>query len=106
MAATRRGKQFNSMVQERQDQITGAKREAILMSSLDAQNLGLNDGDVVVLNSDAGEYRGRVCTAPMQPGNLQVHWPEGNVLLDKSQRSPEAGIPNYNARVRLKKLER
>ena len=106
MAATRRGKQFNSMVQERQDQITGAKREAILMSSLDAQNLGLNDGDLVVLNSDAGEYRGRVCTAPMQPGNLQVHWPEGNVLLDKSQRSPEAGIPNYNARVRLKKLER
>ena len=105
LVATRRGKQFNSMVQERQDRITGARREAVLISPLDAKQLGLKDGDGVVLKSDVGEYQGRVYTAPIQPGNLQVHWPEGNVLLDKNQRSPEVGIPNYNARVRLEKPE-
>lgn len=105
LVATRRGKQFNSMVQEHQDQITGAMREAVLISPLDAKQWGLNDGDVVVLKNELGEYRGRVYTAPIQPGNLQVHWPEGNVLLDKTQRSPDAGIPNYNAIVRLQKTE-
>jgi anaerobic selenocysteine-containing dehydrogenase len=81
------------------------RREAVLISPLDAKQLGLKDGDGVVLKSEVGEYQGRVYTAPIQPGNLQVHWPEGNVLLDKTQRSPEVGIPNYNARVRLEKAE-
>ena len=34
------------------------------------------------------------------PGNLQVHWPESNVLLDKSKRC-DAGVPDYNAVVQL-----
>jgi predicted molibdopterin-dependent oxidoreductase YjgC len=103
LVTTRRGKQFNSMVQERQDKITGAVREAILMSSTDAENLGLKNGDAVVLKNDLGEYKGRVYTAPVKPSNLQVHWPEGNVLLDKSKRSQE-GVPDYNALVRLEKI--
>lgn len=98
--ATRRGKQFNSMVQERKDAITGAVREAVLMSRVDAENLGLKDGDAVILKNELGELKGRVYIAPIKPGNLQVHWPEGNVLLDKSKRSRE-GVPDYNALVRL-----
>ena len=101
--ATRRGKQFNSMVQERQDAITGAEREAVLMSRIDAKNLGLNEGAVVVLKNDWGEFKGRVYLAPIKPGNLQVHWPEGNMLLDRGKRSPEVGVPDYNAVVRLEK---
>jgi molybdopterin-dependent oxidoreductase alpha subunit len=100
LVATRRGKQFNSMVQERKDSITGAVREAVLMSQVDAEHLGLKDGDVVILRNDLGELKGRVYIAPIKPGNLQVHWPEGNVLLDKSKRSKE-GVPDYNALVRL-----
>jgi hypothetical protein len=30
---------------------------------------------------------------------VQVHWPEGNVLIGDDRRSPQAGIPDYNARV-------
>ncbi|WP_017325577.1 FdhF/YdeP family oxidoreductase [Synechococcus sp. PCC 7336] len=101
---TRRGKQFNSMVQERKDAITGAMREAVLMSRLDGDRLGVRDGDRVVLKNDCGEYVGRVYIAPMKPGNLQVHWPEGNVLLERGKRSPEVGIPDYNAIVRLEKV--
>jgi anaerobic selenocysteine-containing dehydrogenase len=100
LVATRRGKQFNSMVQERKDAITGAVREAVLMSQVDAEQLGLKDGDAVILRNDLGELQGRVFIAPIKPGNLQVHWPEGNVLLDKSKRSKE-GVPDYNALVRL-----
>ncbi|NEQ23225.1 MAG: FdhF/YdeP family oxidoreductase [Microcoleus sp. SIO2G3] len=100
LVATRRGKQFNSMVQERKDAITGAVREAVLMSQVDAEQLGLKDGDAVILRNDLGELKGRVFIAPIKPGNLQVHWPEGNVLLDKSKRSQE-GVPDYNALVRL-----
>jgi hypothetical protein len=38
--------------------------------------------------------------APMRPGNLEVHWPEGEVPIDRRRRSPQAGIPDYNAIVR------
>jgi len=102
LVATRRGKQFNSMVQERKDSITGAMREAVLMSQVDAEQLGLKDGDAVILKNELGELKGRVYLAPIKPGNLQVHWPEGNVLLDKSKRSKE-GVPDYNALVRLER---
>ncbi len=101
--ATRRGKQFNSMVQERKDAITGAVREAVLMNASDAAKLGLKDGDRVILKNDLGQLQGQVYLAPIQPGNLQVHWPEGNILLDKSKRSVE-GVPDYNAIARLEKI--
>lgn len=102
LLATRRGKQFNSMVQERKDAITGAMREAVLMNAADAAQLGLKDRDRVLLKNDLGELLCQVYIAPIQSGNLQVHWPEGNVLLDKSKRSLE-GVPDYNAIVRLEK---
>ncbi len=43
--STRRGKQFNSMVQAKADKITGAARDAIFISAADAERLGLADGD-------------------------------------------------------------
>ncbi|WP_068895195.1 FdhF/YdeP family oxidoreductase [Planomonospora sphaerica] len=106
MVATRRGKQFNSMVHERRDGFNGATREAVLISAHDADRLGLADGDPVELRSVAGEraFRGRVLRAPLMPGNLQIHWPEGNVLLDASRRSPDARIPDYNALATITKL--
>lgn len=101
--ATRRGKQFNSMVHEQVDAITGAKREAVLISHADAQRLGLSAGDRVVLSNDQGSLSGRVVLAPIQPGNVQVHWPEGNVLLSPTRRSSASHMPDYNALVHLEK---
>lgn len=98
--ATRRGKQFNSIVQERKDAITGALREAVLINATDGEKLGVKEGDEVLLKNDFGELQGRVYFAAITPGNLQVHWPEGNVLLDKGKRSG-AGVPDYNAVVQL-----
>ncbi|MDX6532686.1 MAG: hypothetical protein QOF68_430, partial [Gaiellales bacterium] len=101
---TRRGKQFNSMVQERKDSLTGAEREAVLISEADAGSRGLSDGDQVLVRSDHGELTGTVLLAPVKPGNVQVHWPEGNVLMDRTQRSPQAGVPDYNAWVEVVSL--
>ncbi|GII90963.1 FdhF/YdeP family oxidoreductase [Sinosporangium siamense] len=105
MVATRRGKQFNSMVHERRDGFNGATREAVLMSAYDADRLGLPNGTRVELRGPAGSFTGRVLRAPLVPGNLQIHWPEGNVLLDAVRRSPDARIPDYNARVTVARAE-
>jgi hypothetical protein len=58
-----------------------------------------------VLRNEIGEFRGRAQVAPVTPGSLQVHWPEGQVLLDRTVRSPQAGIPDYNAAVTLEKVQ-
>ncbi len=102
--ATRRGKQFNSMVQEQRDSITGARRESVLVNAEDAGALGIADGDEVLVRSAHGELRGRARFAPVARRSLQVHWPEGNVLIAGETRSAEAGIPDYNARASLEPL--
>jgi anaerobic selenocysteine-containing dehydrogenase len=107
VVSTRRGKQFNSMVQESRDALTGAVREAVLMSPEDAGRLDLSEGDEVVLENEQGTLRGRVHLAPLKPGNLQVHWPEGQVLIagDAAHRGRQSGIPDYNAVVRVQSAE-
>jgi anaerobic selenocysteine-containing dehydrogenase len=102
--ATRRGKQFNSMIQERRDSLTGAVRDAVLIGAEDAARLGIADGEEVVVRSEVGELRGRALIAPLAPGNVQVHWPEGNVLIAEGRRSAEARIPDYNARVTIQSV--
>ncbi len=101
--STRRGKQFNSIVHQQRDPLNGARREDILMSEVDAQRLGLNDGDAIIVRSDVGELRGRCRIAPIAPGNVQAHWPEGNVLVKRGVCDPECGIPDYNAMVEITK---
>ncbi len=101
--STRRGKQFNSIVQEDRDAITGATRSAVLMNSDDITLLSLKAGDSIVLENDQGCYTGHVYPASIPRQHLQVHWPEGNSLLDRSCRSPQAGVPDYNAMVTLRK---
>ena len=93
------------MVHELSDALTGAAREAVLISREDAERLGLRPGERIRLRNDVGDFEGRVCVAPVKPGNLQVHWPEGEVLIDRRRRSPQAGIPDYNAVVRVEKSE-
>lgn len=107
IVASRRGKQFNSMVHENKDGLTGAVREAVLMNARDADDLRVADGDEVVLSNELGTLACRVLKAPVMPGTLQVHWPEGQVLLDRSSRSPQGKIPAYkDAVVRVERVER
>jgi molybdopterin-dependent oxidoreductase alpha subunit len=102
--STRRGKQFNSMVQRERDPLTGAARDDVLMSAADAGRLSLAEGTAIRLVSDSGDFRGRVKLAAIQPGNLEVHWPEGTSLLSAANVDPESREPDYNALVRVEKV--
>lgn len=99
--STRRGKQFNSMVYGPNDPLTGASRDDVLISSQDAERLGLAEGELVIIKSAVGQMRCRARIAAIKPGNLQVHWPEGQVLLKRGCCDPNSGMPDYNALVEL-----
>jgi molybdopterin-dependent oxidoreductase alpha subunit len=105
LLSTRRGKQFNSMVQGPIDPLTGAARDDVLLSGEDAQRLGIVDGRAIRLTSrQGGELVGRARIAPIKQGNVEVHWPEGMALLDPEDIDPQSGEPDYGAVVRLEPL--
>jgi anaerobic selenocysteine-containing dehydrogenase len=103
VVSTRRGKQFNSLVYAEVDPINGAPRDAVLMNEEDAGELHLIHEDRIVLSNDLGKYEGRVFLAPIARGNLQIHWPEGNVIVRKGVTDAAGGVPDYNAKVRVEK---
>lgn len=103
--STRRGKQFNTLIYAEIDPLNNAPRGAILMSSEDAARLHVVTGDRIALVNTLGRYEGRVHCAPIAPGNLQVHWPEGNTIIRKGVVDAHGGVPDYNAHVRVEKLQ-
>ena len=105
VVSTRRGKQFNSMIQRDVDPLTGFGREDILISQADLDRLSLRDGTSVVLRSAVGQFAGQVRAAAIKPGNLEVHWPEGNTLLSGSAIDPDSLEPDYNAVVTIERAD-
>jgi len=94
--ATRRGKQFNSIIHGKKDPLTGATRDDILISQEDAARLGISNGDPILLHNDRGEFRGRARIDRVKPGSLQGYWPEVNVLVPAGCLDA-SGVPDYNA---------
>lgn len=101
LLTTRRGKQFNSMVQANRDPLTGATRDALFMAADDVANLGLRDGDAVVARSEHGEMPARIRVSAMRPGNVEACFPEVNVLLAGRRRGEASGVPDYNTVVEI-----
>ena len=102
--STRRGKQFNSMVQRDRDPLTGAARDDVLMAAEDAARMGIVSGDRIRLRSRTGDYVGRALIDEIKPGNLEVHWPEGNVLLSRDEIDRASREPDYNAIVSVERV--
>ena len=105
IVSTRRGKQFNSLVYAEIDPLNGAPRDAVLMSDKDAAELELRQNDRVLLKNAIGRFEGRVFLAPIARGNLQIHWPEGNVLIKRGVTDPAGGVPDYNTRVTVQRVQ-
>ena len=99
--STRRGKQFNTMVHRDVDPLTGAARDALLMAEADIARLGLSAGERVVVKSRHGEMRAHVYKAPIRAGNVQVFFPEGNVLVPTGRRDAPSGIPDFTTTVEV-----
>jgi len=102
--STRRGKQFNSMIFDETDPLTGASRDAVYMNPDDARDLDLAENDALVVHSPVGRYRGRVKIVDLPRRSLQVHWPEGNVLIDAGLNDDASRIPDYNAIVTVQNV--
>ncbi|HEV8524173.1 MAG TPA: FdhF/YdeP family oxidoreductase [Terriglobales bacterium] len=100
LLTTRRGKQFNSILLAERDPITGAGRDAVIMSAEDARRLGLREGDRITLRNQHGELPGRVKIDRIKPGCLQAHWPEANVIIPAGRLDP-SGVPDYNTTVEV-----
>ncbi|MDX1492501.1 MAG: FdhF/YdeP family oxidoreductase [Longimicrobiales bacterium] len=99
--STRRGKQFNSMVQAEKDPLTGGVRDHVFMAPADARRLGLSEGDPVTLVSEVGTFHGRCRPSDMKERNLQLFWPEANPLIRRGVVEPQCGIPDFTAVVRV-----
>jgi predicted molibdopterin-dependent oxidoreductase YjgC len=97
--STRRGRQFNSLVWADVDPINAAPRDAVLMNAEDAAAMHLEHLEKVKLVNESGAFEGRVFLAPIARGNLQVHFPEGNVLIPRGVVDAGGGVPDYNAEV-------
>lgn len=95
--STRRGKQFNSIVQGDVDPLTGAARDHLFMHVDDMRERGLGQDDAVRVRSPHGEVRARAFAAPVAPGTAQMHWPEANPLIASGVRDPGGLVPDYNA---------
>jgi anaerobic selenocysteine-containing dehydrogenase len=91
------------MVFSATDPLNGAQRDDVLIDPADAAALGLDDGDAVTLTSATGSMRGRLKFAKLPAQSLQVHWPEGNVLIPSGpeHREPHSNVPDYNAVVKV-----
>ena len=105
--ATRRGKQFNSMVHAAVDPLTGAHRDAVYIDAADAAALGAGEGSRLRLTSSTGTFEGRAKLVRLPARSLQVHWPEGNVLIGggPEHREPQSKVPDYNATVTVEVLD-
>jgi anaerobic selenocysteine-containing dehydrogenase len=102
--STRRGKQFNSMVFNERDPLTGAGRDAVYIDERDALELGVGEGDRVRLSSAVGSMLGTVKVVQLPRRSVQVHWPEGNVLISAELNDDASRIPDYNAIVSIEKV--
>jgi molybdopterin-dependent oxidoreductase alpha subunit len=104
--STRRGKQFNSMIFNEIDPLTGATRDAVYIDSRDAAILKVGQGDRVLVRSDVGSMNARVKIVALPSRSVQVHWPEGYVLIDGGINDDASRIPDYNAVVTIEKINK
>ena len=81
-------------------------RDAVYIDEADARALGADDGAPVRLRSETGTFDGHLKVVRLPARSLQVHWPEGNVLISagEAQREPRSKVPDYNALVTVEVL--
>lgn len=53
-----------------------------------------------------GDWTGAFFWRRLRPENLQVHWPEGNVIIRRGVVDTLGGVPDYNALARVEPIIR
>ena len=67
----------------------------------DLERLGIADGASIRVRSRHGELAGRARAAGIRPGNVQVFFPEGNVLVAADDGCEVSGMPAYTEVVEI-----
>ncbi|MDG5787477.1 FdhF/YdeP family oxidoreductase [Evansella sp. AB-P1] len=104
-ATTRRGKQFNSMIYSKKDPNNNAGRYDVLIHEEDGKELNISSGEAVVVYNQQGLFKGWAKFANTRRGNIQLYWPEGNVVIPKGVYEKFSKIPEYNTAVIVEKAD-
>jgi molybdopterin-dependent oxidoreductase alpha subunit len=100
---TRRGKQFNSMVHDKKDSLTGmADRDVAFLHAEDMKEIGVAAGDRIRISNEHGDLHAIAMPADLARRTVQVLWPEGNVIIPR-RYDPISGEPDYNAFARVER---
>jgi len=100
LLSTRRGKQFNSMIQAKSIRSRRGSPD-VLMAQEDAAVLSFKRATRSDLSNDSVRTGDALRFAPIRPRNIQIYWPEGNVLIRRGIVDPSCEMPDYNALVRI-----
>jgi len=95
--------QFNTVVYDEEDLYRGnTRRDVVMISADDASELGLREGDPVVVDSEVGAMVVNAAIVDIRPGNLAMYYPEANALVPRII-DPASKTPAFKCvRVRLK----
>jgi anaerobic selenocysteine-containing dehydrogenase len=93
------------MIYSETDPFNNADRYDVLINAKDAAKLTIKEGEAIVVYNEHGVFHGRAKFENVKSGNIQVHWPEGNVVIPKGVYEEHAGIPEYNTAVIVEKAE-
>jgi molybdopterin-dependent oxidoreductase alpha subunit len=90
--------QFNSIIYEENDSYRGTDtRWSVLMNTEDMQEMGLQLGDKVTIESAQGEMKGLTVFAFDLPRkNIMAYYPEANVLIS-TQHDPRSKTPAFKS---------
>jgi molybdopterin-dependent oxidoreductase alpha subunit len=97
--------QFNTVVYEEEDLYRGnRRRDVVMMAAADATRLGLDEGQRVRVESEAGALEAAVAIVDLPAGNLAMYYPEANVLVPR-RLDPRSRTPAFKSvRARLAPL--
>ncbi len=89
--------QFNCVVYEEEDLYRGnTRRDVVMISEQDADRLELEEGERVLVETDAGKLAVSVSIADIAPGTLAMYYPEANVIVTR-HTDPGSKTPAYKS---------
>lgn len=89
--------QFNTVVYEEEDLYRGNdRRDVVMMSGEDARRLRLDEGDRVLVETEAGSLTACVAIVDIRAGSLAMYFPEANVLVPR-KIDAASGTPAFKS---------
>jgi molybdopterin-dependent oxidoreductase alpha subunit len=87
--------QFNTIVYDEEDIYRGVRhRMVIFMNKQDMQNLELNEGQKVTVQSTIGSMQVEAVAGPIRQGNTAMYWPEANRIVPRNL-DPLSKTPSF-----------